>query len=259
MTSDGGTDPTKTGFHRHAYVKFDLASISEPVTSAMLKMTFRKISLSGDLTIPACGFYHIDNDSWKETEITWNNSPYVTNPGCAQKLFSCELFEVKASAADTTIEVDLTQYIKAEEDGYFTLMFAMVDPETYGTEINLYQKECPDHDCLVLVVNEGTTLVENENLNTPVDFSISQNYPNPFNPETSISYSLARTGNVDMTIVDVMGREIRSLLHEVRSAGDFKVTWDGLDDAGNQVASGVYFTKISANGQSKMIKMLLVR
>jgi len=87
---------------------------------------------------------------------------------------------------------------------------------------------------------------------TPNDFQLDQNYPNPFNPSTTISYELAKNASVKLDVYDVMGRKIRSLLDDSKSAGYYTVVWNGRDEAGSDVSSGVYiyqFVATPSNGE----------
>ena len=82
-------------------------------------------------------------------------------------------------------------------------------------------------------------------------FTLEQNYPNPFNPSTTISYSLKDAGEVELKIYDMLGRVVRALVSETRLAGQYSVVWDGRDDLGNQVASGLYvYTLVAGEFQS---------
>ncbi len=97
---------------------------------------------------------------------------------------------------------------------------------------------------------------------TPVDFALHQNYPNPFNPTTQIRYSLAHGANVSLSIYNVAGQKIRSLLlNEQKEAGEHLVQWDGLDDLGLRVASGVYIYLLEegSSQKAKARKMLLLK
>jgi hypothetical protein len=92
------------------------------------------------------------------------------------------------------------------------------------------------------------------------EFFLGQNYPNPFNPQTTIRYGLAKAGNVLLQIFNSRGQKIRTLVNQFESAGAKTVVWDGRNDAGQSVASGVYFYRISApEGFVQMKKMLLVK
>ena len=93
----------------------------------------------------------------------------------------------------------------------------------------------------------------------PTEFSLKQNYPNPFNPTTSIQYELSKLSNVEMTIYNMLGQIIRTLVKERQSAGFYSMQWDGKNDAGEQVASGVYLYRIKAGDFTQTRKMLLLR
>jgi hypothetical protein len=85
-------------------------------------------------------------------------------------------------------------------------------------------------------------------------------YPNPFNPTTSIVYSIEKDGPVTLTVYDVSGRRVRTLLNaKMTGAGTHSVTWDGLDDNGRNVSSGVYFCRFSAENTESSTKMILLR
>jgi hypothetical protein len=88
----------------------------------------------------------------------------------------------------------------------------------------------------------------------PVNYSLSQNYPNPFNPTTMISYALPRSGFVKLTVYDVIGREVKTLVNEYKTAGTYNVAFDG-----SSLASGLYIYKITAGDYTGVKKMILVK
>jgi hypothetical protein len=90
-------------------------------------------------------------------------------------------------------------------------------------------------------------------------YSLSQNYPNPFNPATTIRFSLREKGKVSIRIYDVAGRLVKTLVDEVRDAGAHAEPWDGLNNRGAKIASGVYFYKMESRHFSSTRKMVLLR
>ena len=85
-------------------------------------------------------------------------------------------------------------------------------------------------------------------------------YPNPFNPTTRIVFSIERDGPVTLAIYDIAGRRVRVLANAERmEAGPHTFSWDGLDDGGRRVSSGVYVCRMQAGGQSSAMKMVLLR
>jgi hypothetical protein len=83
--------------------------------------------------------------------------------------------------------------------------------------------------------------------------------PNPFNPETTVLYELARAETVRLSILDVRGALVRTLLEEPRPAGSHRARWDGRDDRGGSVASGVYFVRMSAGSYTSVRKIVLLK
>jgi len=90
-------------------------------------------------------------------------------------------------------------------------------------------------------------------------FHLEQNYPNPFNPATAIRFTLPEAGPVTLTILDVQGRQVRTLLQETRPAGAQEVRWNGRDAQGNIAAAGVYLARLEADGGIRTIKMVLMK
>ena len=86
-----------------------------------------------------------------------------------------------------------------------------------------------------------------------------QNYPNPFNPSTRIDFAVATEELVAIEIFDVRGARVRDLLHETRSPGVYDVTWDGRDDSGRRIASGVYFYRLRIGSFTATKKMLMLK
>jgi hypothetical protein len=93
----------------------------------------------------------------------------------------------------------------------------------------------------------------------PKNYTLSQNYPNPFNPETNISFSLPEAAYVKLAIYNVLGQKVKTLVDEKQQAGYHSVKWDGTDDFGNLVGSGVYFYKLNAGKYSDSKKMTLLK
>ncbi len=89
--------------------------------------------------------------------------------------------------------------------------------------------------------------------------ALYSNYPNPFNPITLIGYKLSNTGNVQLTIYNLLGEQIKTLVNERQSAGIYQVQWDGRDNKGEPVSNGVYLYRLKAGSFIQMRKMVLSR
>lgn len=100
-------------------------------------------------------------------------------------------------------------------------------------------------------VNNKTTI--------PVNYNLSQNYPNPFNPSTSIRYSLPTASKVVIKIYDIMGREVRTVVNEEKNVGTYTAQWNGRNNDGVTVSSGIYLYRIHAGNYIETRKMTLVK
>ena len=105
----------------------------------------------------------------------------------------------------------------------------------------------------------GTTRVSESGNELPVVFSLSQNYPNPFNPSTVIRYALPKPAHVKVTIFNLLGTKVRTVVGSFQQAGEHFAVWDAKDDEGDSVSSGIYFYRLQAGDISLQKKMVLVR
>lgn len=95
--------------------------------------------------------------------------------------------------------------------------------------------------------------------NKPTQFELRCNYPNPFNPSTNIEYSLPYESKITLKIYNMVGQEVKTLIDKTLPAGVYSVEWDGKDQYGNIVSTGIYFYKIEAEGFSATRKMILLK
>ncbi|MGB2803957.1 MAG: T9SS type A sorting domain-containing protein [Candidatus Zixiibacteriota bacterium] len=102
---------------------------------------------------------------------------------------------------------------------------------------------------------------EYESTSRPARYQLHQNYPNPFNPETNIEYSVAREGpvQVGLKVYNVAGQLVKILVDEVKSSGEYEVTWNGKNENNEEVASGIYFYKLKVSDYIETKKMVLLR
>jgi hypothetical protein len=93
----------------------------------------------------------------------------------------------------------------------------------------------------------------------PNSFSLAQNYPNPFNAGTNITYSLDHSGPVTLTVCNLLGQNVRTIFDGHRESGIHTEAWDGRDDHGNPVPSGIYFSRLVQNEHRQVRKMVLLK
>lgn len=106
------------------------------------------------------------------------------------------------------------------------------------------------------IVEYGTA---NDDNVTPVYALDAKNYPNPFNPETTIAFSVPKAGPASLKIYNTKGQLVRTLVNDAREAGNHSVVWNGMDNQGNSVSSGLYFYRLSSDGNTVTRKMLLAK
>jgi hypothetical protein len=111
-------------------------------------------------------------------------------------------------------------------------------------------------------VDNATDVADAEE-NLPEEITLFQNYPNPFNPKTTIHYALAKPGYVIMQVYNFLGQKVRTLVRQYQNEGEFTTTWNGDNDFGESVASGIYFYRLSIpnSSDSRLVqkKMLLLK
>ncbi len=103
-----------------------------------------------------------------------------------------------------------------------------------------------------------TSAAEHERA-VPLAFSLEQNFPNPFNPSTVISFTIPQRGHVRLDVLNLLGEPVVTLIDEEREAGTHRVTWDGTNQEGKTVPSGVYFYKLHHGSSMATRKMIFVR
>ena len=100
---------------------------------------------------------------------------------------------------------------------------------------------------------------EDQAVSTPGTFDLRQNYPNPFNPETEIEYVLHKSAQVSLTIYNLLGQKVRTLLSERQPVGSYKIFWDGKNEQGKTSSSGIYFYRLEVNGVPQTKRMVLLK
>ena len=92
----------------------------------------------------------------------------------------------------------------------------------------------------------------------PAAFSLADNFPNPFNPATTIKYALPQAADVELTVYNVVGQPVRTLVAEHQSAGRYVVEWDATNDSGHSLAAGMYFYRLQVGEEFREVKKMLL-
>jgi len=203
----------------------------------------------------------------RTTNLTNNRSIYPTNEWIS-------VFSQNAMSPGTVIQAkDPDGMICGEsrigEDGFLRMMpVYRDDPETEidegalpGDVIDFYLDGIKSRDYIIWrsfgEVHQLVLKIDSDNI--PATFRLSQNYPNPFNPTTKIQYQLPENSFVSLTIYNILGEQIRTLVNEEKSAGNYTVSWNGKNEQSEMVPSGVYYYQIKTADYSQTQKMVFLR
>ncbi|MDD2332032.1 MAG: choice-of-anchor J domain-containing protein, partial [Candidatus Cloacimonetes bacterium] len=203
-----------------------------------------------------------DNNDWMIApllagggEISFWARSYVSTYGL-------ERFKVGVSTTGTNPNdftfISGTGYIEAPvEWTQYTYDLAAYDDQQIRIGIN-----CVSHDAFFFMVDDvevtGTGAGEDD-LAPVVATKLFNNYPNPFNPETTIRFSVKEASPVTIEIYNVKGQRVRTLVNETKASGNYDVTWNGKDNHGRNVSSGIYYYKMNAGKFSSTKKMILMK
>ena len=161
--------------------------------------------------------------------------------------------------AGSTVTFDATTTVISSENEVLTIasisdgQFARIRAERLGSSYRATTVE-------LLSGNVRSVAVEEEG-DLPQQFRLNQNYPNPFNPVTTISFDVmgSESANVTLIIYNVLGQSVRTLMASELSAGNYEVEWNGRNDAGQQMASGMYIYLLQVNGLVQTKTMVLMK
>ncbi|MCP4705370.1 MAG: T9SS type A sorting domain-containing protein [candidate division Zixibacteria bacterium] len=130
---------------------------------------------------------------------------------------------------------------------------------TLNTETNMLCGSTDNLSPFVMALKKSTDITHQISDELPNDFTLNQNFPNPFNPSTVIQFSLPRLSKVEIEVYNILGQTVRNLVNEEKPAGQYQVIWNGLDNSGKAVSSGMYFYKINTDSFSSSKKMILLK
>jgi len=167
------------------------------------------------------------------SEANWNSAmqaSFVPAPGAPGNTDSCMI---------TGLEPAVTYYI------------AVKSVDTSGNWSDISNIVCATTSIALGIDDDYTGL--------PTDFQLSQNYPNPFNSSTQIKYFLPRTTHVNITVFNVAGQHVITIVDDLEPAGDYSIVWEGDRADGSPLPSGIYFYRIQAGNFLAAKKMILLK
>lgn len=222
------------GVAKGAKNEFDSYDVAEPPPSPT---DYVMVRFQNNSWIQQGGSYALDIRSVNNEGLFWD-------------------FDVVTSKVQARISLNLEQLGNIPNDFVIYIVDKMTErvmqiDDTYRYEFSMVKNESRRNFRLIAGKKE---YIEKNTQGIPliaVDYALMQNYPNPFNPSTQIRYTLGHSGNISLDIYNVLGQRVRSLVNTIQQIGTYELEWDGKDDAGNTVSTGVYFYKLSviSNGE----------
>jgi hypothetical protein len=203
---------------------------------------------------PGCYSFCMEGDGclWADTMSYCDDSGYFERCGILLKAgeANCQALQTIPPFQENRFE--LVGAIEPYEDGDTVLLYASYYLTLTPCMIGPVLKIDSVFDCT-------PTGVLDDNADHRYNFCLDDNYPNPFNPATHINYAIGSRSHVDITVYNVLGQKITTLVSEEKSPGEHSVRWGGTDDDGNMVKSGIYFYRIKAAGFTDVKKMIFLR
>lgn len=229
-----------------AKIGFQISSVGSPsmtgLTVRMQATTLTSLSayVSSGWTTVFSGNYLPTGTGWQYIDLT---TPFAWN-GTSNLLVEICFGNTAFSSATTVLGTTATNMYRTE---YHDLSTACAYTGfTSGTNQTSRANTC-------FVINTQMSASQNSNI-IPNTYSLSQNYPNPFNPVTRISFDIPKQGMVTMKVFDLLGREIKTLVNDIKAPGRYSVDFDGTE-----LSSGVYFYRIESNSFTDVKRMILIK
>jgi hypothetical protein len=151
--------------------------------------------------------------------------------------------------------IDISDTYNPMMVGYYDLYNVVYDVYVESDLVYVANGPCG----LYILQYTGGVGIEGDNLFVPTAYSLSQNHPNPFNPTTTISYQLKEPGKVVLNIYNVRGQLVKKLVNDEHVSGKHSVIWNGKDENGKPVSSGIYLYQLQSESFSETRKMILLK
>ncbi len=200
--------------------------------------------------------YPIDLDQWNHVQLEVRNAP-VGDTVAHYAILRVE------NQSGTHVQQKYLGFDAEIVEGFSPLRIGKAASTTVGTYPPFYKGYFDN----IKIYNypaanlplENITSIDDQSGVLPIDYALMQNYPNPFNPVTDIRFNIAKSGKASLVIYDLLGRKVRTLVNGYVSYGKHGVQWDGTDDYGYPVSSGVYFYRLETKDFSQTMKMVLMK
>ncbi len=246
-----------------AYLKFQVTGLNGTIQRARLRLYVTSGANDAGTLYSASNNYAGSSTAWQETGLNWNN---------ADKNGTVLASTSGAIVSGNWIELEISAHVTAEG----TYSFAFINSTSQVDVFSAREGSNPPE----LIVETGAqaagappalaayktaapplaALLAAEQAAPPAgEFRLEQNYPNPFNLETTITYHLPQAARVHLVVYNSNGQHVRTLVDDWQAAGVQRLVWDGRDEAGGNLSTGVYFVQVRAQAQTRSLRVLLVK
>ncbi len=244
------------------YFKFNVTGLSGAVTNAKIRLQVTSDladgSDQGGSMFAASNNHSSNNTAWTESALTFGNAPDIT---------SGVLSSLNAVLPNDVVEFNVTSAVTG--NGIFSFCLQGDSPD----QAKYFMREGAVTP--LLVVETGAAVAAAQSIRTeaeasdltesldasgvlPTTLSLGRNYPNPFNPATTIRYDLPEASNVKLMVFNIMGQLVKTLVEGEETPGFKSVRWEGQNDSGVAVSSGIYFLRLEV-GQQKFSRRILLQ
>jgi len=177
-----------------------------------------------------------------------NNSSYFENS--SSPMFNRYMSDVRSEVGNWVF------YIERGQKAIFDVSNI---PAEFDVVTNIDGKQINLRKDNTIAASKAISIEVGVDLILPEKFVLYRNYPNPFNPTTNFKFDMPTAGHVSLEIYNVLGERVRSIVNTDLNAGRYQYQWDGTNDAGMNVTSGIYFYRIQAADHQKVMKMILMK
>ncbi len=196
------------------------------------------------------GIKDLDSEMTVQEDVYYNVTTVYDGSALKIYLNGALNSEVSHSGLLETTSVDLTIGQELPDSDY-NFKGVLDDIRIYNYDLSKQE--------ISNIFDEGTSVHQKNDKAVPEEFLLLQNYPNPFNNQTTIRFQIVRQGKVKLTIYDILGKKIRTLVNEEKTAGYHFVNWNGKTDRGISATSGIYFYELKCEGFCQKKKLLLIK
>jgi len=237
-------------FRTISFLKFNIEGIQRSPKSARVRLYITDVSSNGGSIFQVSNDFKGQPNEWTEKGIDWLNAPAISG--------------LPLSSTNATkkgwVYFDLPKSVT--QDGFYSFAIQNRSPD----RVSFASRESEHPPELVVEMTplsllESPVNAENSDPEAsvvlPTKVNITANYPNPFNLETTIEYALPKDGKVRLIVYNLLGQTVRVLMDGFQEAGMQSAVWNGLDEDGKEVGSGIYFIQLRADGRRVLRKITL--